>query len=375
MGFIQGVNEPCMFRHPSTGLIVVLYVDDLITRGSADSTDAFHVALAQRFECTPEEYLTADHDLEFLGFTISKEEDEKDVRLYMDQSEATQELLNGFSRESLPYKSCPMPSKLLFGSDVTACTANAAAIYMHTVGVLSFLARTVRYDIAFAVSRLSRKMACPDLGAWKAMLYLLGYLRATVDFRIGGSISGIVDAFHFYVDSDHAADRELNSRSQSGLLIFLNSFPVDWVSRRQPVTAVSPAEAEIYAMREGVLHGRLAQWVAEEMGLSVAWPFVLQSDSKQAISFQKATAPKSKLRGCIDLREQSVVELRDQGIVSSKFIPRDLNLSDMLTHCLSMPKFRQNLSRAQNFRSYSCRGACVLTYSHSVQLLSYNVKL
>ena len=75
----------------STGLIVVLYVDDLITRGSADSTDAFHVALAQRFECTPEEYLTVDHDLEFLGFTISKEEDEKDIRLYMDQSEATQE--------------------------------------------------------------------------------------------------------------------------------------------------------------------------------------------------------------------------------------------------------------------------------------------
>jgi len=312
--------------------------------------------------------LTVDHDLEFLGFTISKEEGADGPCLYLDQADATRELLSGFARESLPYKGSPMPSKLLFGSDVTACTANAAAIYKHTVGVLNFLSRTVRYDIAFSVSRLSRKMDCPDVGAWKAMLHLLGYLRATVEFRIGGSIASAQDAFHFYVDSDHAADRELNSRSQSGLLIFLNSFPVDWVSRRQPVTAVSPAEAEIYAMREGVVHGRLAQWVAEEMGLSVAWPFVLQSDSTQAVSFQKATAPKTKMRGCFDLREQSVVELRDQGIVTSRHIPRDLNVSDMLTHCLAGPNFRQCLSRAQNFRSYSCRGACVLTYSHSVQL-------
>ncbi len=154
-------------------------------------------------------------------------------------------------------------------------------------------------------------------------------------------------------------------------------FYVEWASRRQPVTAVSPAEAEIYAMREGVVAGRLVQWVAEEMGLVVTWPFVVQSDSTQAISFQKATAPNSKLRGCFDRREKSIVELRDQGVVTSKYIPRSLNVADMLTHCLSGPKFRECLRRAQNLRLYSCRGACELFYSYlystAVQSVTNNI--
>jgi hypothetical protein len=175
-------------------------------------------------------------------------------------------------------------------------------------------------------------------------------------------VSGSRNDFHFYVDSDHASDRASDSRSQTGYLIFLNDFPVDWASRRQPVTAVSPAEAEVYAMREGVVAGRLVQWVAEEMGMAVKWPFEVLSDSTQAVSFQGATAPNSKLRGCFDLREAFVQELRDQTVVKSRHIPRELNMADMLTHCLSGPIFRKCLGNAQNFRCYSSRGACVYFY-------------
>ena len=134
---------------------------------------------------------------------------------------------------------------------------------------------------------------------------------------------------------------------------------MEWASRRQPVTAVSPAEAEIYAMREGVVAGRLVQWVAEEMAIKVPWPFLIKSDSTQAVSFQKATAPNSKLRRVFDMRDTAVKELRDQGIVKSKHILRDLNVSDLLTHCLSGPNFRLCLGRAQNLQSDNHRGAFV----------------
>jgi hypothetical protein len=65
MGFIQGRNEPCLFRHPETGLVVVLYVDDVLSRGSEHDTDAFHLALGKRFKCKPEERLAVDHQLDF----------------------------------------------------------------------------------------------------------------------------------------------------------------------------------------------------------------------------------------------------------------------------------------------------------------------
>jgi hypothetical protein len=365
MGFVQGCNEPCLFRHPVTGLVVVIYVDDVITRGNGAATAEFQAALGAEFECTAEQYLGVDNELDFLGFTLSKEVVDGEVFYYMDQQGAVEELLLLFERESLQLRSSPMPSTYLFDSDPAPVSANAAAIYKHVVGVLNYLARCTRFDVGFAVSRLSRKMGCPDEGAWKAMIHLLGYLRSTVGFRIGGSVSGSVNTFHFYVDSDHASDRAKDSRSQTGFLIFLNSFPVDWCSRRQPSTAVSPAEAEIYAMREVVVAGRLVQWVAAEMGLDTTWPFKVHSDSMQAVSFQKATAPNSKLRGCFDLREKFVNELRDQKVVTSEHIPRALNMADMLTHCLSGPKFQQCLGLAQNLRSYSCRGACLLIYSHS----------
>ncbi len=369
MGFVQGSNEPCLFVHPLTGLSVVIYVDDIITRGAAECTEAFHARLGSKFDCTEAQYLAVDNALDCLGFTLTMEVDQDGVRVYMDQSEAVETLLADFDREKIPFKSSPMPGKALFDSDPVPVTANAAAVYKHVVGSLNYLARCTRYDVGFAVSRLSRKMACPDGGAWKALLHLLGYLRATVDFRIGGLIIGSGNVFHFYVDSDHAADRAENSRSQSGYIIFLNSFPVDWASRRQPVTAVSPAEAEIYAMREGVVAGRLVQWVAEEMGMTVKWPFQICSDSTQAVSFQGATAPTSKLRGCFDLRQAFVQELRDQNVVTSKHIPRELNMADLLTHCLAGPIFRKCLGNAQNFRCYSSRGACVYVYSHSAHEL------
>jgi hypothetical protein len=349
-GFVQGKNEPCLFVHPCTGLSVVVYVDDIITRGGAKETAAFHGRLGNHFQCTEEEYLAVDRDLDFLGFTVSLEVEDGEVSVYMSQSEAIRALLADFDREQVPMKSSPMPTRALFHSDPCLLTANATAVYKHVVGALNYLVRCTRYDIGYPVSRLSSKMSAPDVGAWKSLLHLLGYLRCTADFRIGGSLSSAEDCFEFYVDSDHCSDSAHTTRSQTGYIIFLNSFPVDWASRRQPVTAVSPAEAEIYAMREAVVAGRLVLWVAEELGIKVTWPFAMKSDSTQAVSFQRATAPNSKLRRCFDMRNAAVAELRDQGVVVSEHILRDFNVADLLTHCLSGPNFRECLGRAQNLR-------------------------
>jgi len=339
--------------------VVVVYVDDILTRGQPDATADFHLKLGAQYLCTAPEYLAPDHELDFLAFTIRQEVRGDVCYLWMDQRDSVLALLADFNRGSIPCKSSPMPSKDLFHSDAAPLTANAVAVYKHVTGSLNYLVRCTRYDVAYAVSRLSSKMGAPDNGAWKAMLHLLGYLRGTADFRIGGVFGSGSDAFQFYVDSDHCSDVFHTTRSQTGYLIFLNGFPVDWSSKRQPVTAVSPAEAEVYAMREAVVAGRLVQWVAEEMGIQVCWPFTVKADSTQAVSFQKATAPNSKLRRCFDMRNQAVEELRDQKIVRSEHILRDLNVADLLTHCLAGPSFLRCLNRAQNLQSDSSRGACV----------------
>jgi hypothetical protein len=171
--------------------------------------------------------------------------------------------LSKFERKQLKPRACPMPTNSLLHSDASPLSENATALYKHAVGTLNYFSKCIGFDIAHAVSRLSSKMSCPDVGSWKSLMHLLGYLNVTTDFRIGGVI-GDTDDFAFYADSDHAGDKLSSSRSQTGYILFLNEFPVEWCSRKQPLTSTSPAEAEIYAMKEAVQSARLLQWVAEE---------------------------------------------------------------------------------------------------------------
>jgi len=240
-------------------------------------------------------------------------------------------------------------------------------LYKHSVGFLNFLAKSTRYDIAHCTSMLCMVMKSRTVGALKALKHVLGYLKQSAEFRIGGACTQ-VDTFTFYSNSDHASTKPYSTRSHTGAMLLLNGVPVAWLSKRQPVTAVSPAEAEVYALRDAVIAAKLVQWVATDMGMSVRWPLIMQTDSNQAVSFQQNTCPNSKMRGCFQLRDQSIRELRDKGEVQAKYVPRDQNLADILTHCLSRCKFREQLKRAQNFQRYNCKGACVLKSIFSVQL-------
>ena len=103
----------------------------------------------------------------------------------------------------------------------------------------------------------------------------------------------------FYVDSDHAGDAPYNTRSHTGLIFFLNGMPILWESKKQPVTAMSNAAAEVYAFSEAVKQVNLLLWRAEEIGVQVSWPVKIQEDNKATISFQQSTTPSSKLRGIL----------------------------------------------------------------------------
>jgi hypothetical protein len=61
-----------------------------------------------------------------------------------------------------------------------------------------------------------------------------------------------------YVDSDHAGDKAIR-RSRTGFIIYLNSTPIVWYSKRQGTIETSVLGAEFVAMRTGMEAGR-ALW-------------------------------------------------------------------------------------------------------------------
>ena len=58
-------------------------------------------------------------------------------------------------------------------------------------------------------------------------------------------------------DGRPAGDRTTRNRSRTGFIAFKNGVPIDWLSRKQCVTSVGSAEAEIYALSEAVKRGRI----------------------------------------------------------------------------------------------------------------------
>ena len=117
-------------------------------------------------------------------------------------------------------------------------------------------------------------------------------------------------------------------------MILLNGMPVHWRSNKQPITSISSASAEIYAMSEAVRDAQLRLRIHEELGKLVKWPFHVYVDNAAGESFQHATCASSKIRGIFDMRSGWVQELQDEGKVNAVHVDTSENLADMFTKCL-----------------------------------------
>ena len=72
------------------GFKVVIWVDDVLCRGSPEETDTFHKKLQEKFECRSEsmQVLTPDNPLDYVALNLTMEVEQSGaVRYSMDQTE------------------------------------------------------------------------------------------------------------------------------------------------------------------------------------------------------------------------------------------------------------------------------------------------
>ena len=145
-----------------------------------------------------------------------------------------------------------------------------------------------------------------------------------------------------FVDSDWAGEQKHGCpRSRTGVIILLNGLPVHWSSNKQPETAISSAQAEIYAISEACKDIRLRLWVADEIGLQPSYSTDIKVDNQSGVYFQNKMNPASKLKGVFDLRDKWVQELQDRRIIAAVKVNTSVNLADQLTKPLNGNKLLQ----------------------------------
>ena len=124
---------------------------------------------------------------------------------------------------------------------------------------------------------------------------------------------------------------------------------MQWRSKKQPVTSVSSAAAEIYALAEGVRDTRLNAWKAEELGYERPRPIDIQVDNSAGISFQTKMSPDSRMKGVFDLRWEWVRELQNTQEIRAVKVNTLNNIADLLTKCHSRTTFDKLMNLQRQF--------------------------
>ena len=156
-----------------------------------------------------------------------------------------------------------------------------ASLYQSLIGSLRWIVEMGRIDIITEVSMLSSFVAMPREGHLQQVYHIFGYLKVHHNARIimDPSYPEIEeddfprhDWSNFYkdmeeikppnapkplgmelviracVDADHAGDK-LTRRSRSGFIVWVNSAPVYWYSKKQPGVETSTFGSEFLAMK------------------------------------------------------------------------------------------------------------------------------
>lgn len=156
----------------------------------------------------------------------------------------------------------PAPTPLddaeqLVQDDGAADETHTKSEYATAIGMLMYAAICTRPDIAFAVQTLSQFNQKPTKTHWSAIKRVFRYLSGTRSFKLTYGGDGTDSELIGFTDADWASNR-IDRRSISGYCYMIGGGAVTWSSKKQPIVALSSAEAEYIAETHS---GREALWL------------------------------------------------------------------------------------------------------------------
>ena len=124
--------------------------------------------------------------------------------------------------------------------------------YTSAVGSLMHALMCTRPDLSQVVSMVSRYMHDPNKGHWKAVRWILRYIKGTIDVGLvfEKDVGGKKECT-CYVDSDYDWDLDKH-RSTIGYVFTLSQVSVNWRYTLQFTVALSTTEAEYMTLTKAV---------------------------------------------------------------------------------------------------------------------------
>jgi hypothetical protein len=205
--------------------------------------------------------------------------------------------------------------------------------YRSGVGMLLYLVKHSRPDIANAVRELSKVLDGPTPAAFKEMKRVMKFVMDTKNYglKIEPLIEGkeIAWTMQMYSDSEFAGDKN-NRISVGGYVLFLMGAPILWRSKAQRSVTLSSSEAEYVAMSEAAKEVIFVTFLLQDIGIKVKMPVIVFVDNVGAIYMGNNASTSARTRH-VDTRYHFVREFIVEGRILVKFVRSEQNLSDGFT--------------------------------------------
>jgi hypothetical protein len=279
LGFVRSESDYAIYCRGvrKDRLVVGVYVDDLVIRGSnSEEIQKFKLLMAKAFKMS---------DLSLLTYYLGIEVDQGEQGMTLSQGNYAMKILERCGLHDCNSCDVPMQSRLKLKKESNSPPVNPIE-YRSLVGSLRYLVYT-RPDLSFSVGYVSRFMEKPNEEHLAAVKHILRNISGTKTLgmfyprrREGGtSLLG-------YTDSDLAGDLD-SRRSTYGVLFFLDDNPVSGQSVKQRVVALLSCEAEYIVAATGARQGVWSAWLLANMTNTVVGVPMLKVDNKSALSLIK----------------------------------------------------------------------------------------
>lgn len=308
-------------------LLVGVYVDDLVITGSSNEEILkFKGQMKNLFQMS---------DLGLLSYYLGIEVAQTANGITLCQSSYALNILEKRGMTECNPCQVPMEPRLKLWKSDQAKKVDATH-YRSIVGSLRYLVNT-RPDLAYAVGIVSRYMESPSVHHMAAVKQVLRYVKGSVNLgcHYGRKEEEVQPRLIGYSDSDHAGD--VNDRkSTSGVVFFLGSNLVTWVSQKQKVVAVSSCEAEYIAAsnRQAIWLSRLLAQINSEEPQQVT----IMVDNKSAISLCKNPVLHDRSKH-IDTLYHFIRDSVEEKRINVLHIRTEEQLADILTKSLAHTQF------------------------------------
>jgi hypothetical protein len=350
MGFVQSLAEPCLFTNLTTGVKLLVYVDDIAAAAKNQSSlDSFYKTLCSHFRA---KNLGAIEKI--LGMRVTR--DRKNRTLYLDQEEYLRTVLTreGYEKTQRKPRATPCSDHTMLRPATDTDERVERTPYQRTIGSLMYAMVLTRPDICTVLGKLAQFMSDPAVIHHIQLQEMLRYIDTTIMTKIrfgpGGDDRLTILArkydfesrFVIFTDSDWANDKS-DRKSISGSVAIFYGGTVSWYSKKQRSVSTSSCEAEYIALATAA---KQTQWMAQvfrDLGGAkyIGHPTRVQmfGDNQGALALLDNPQLHERSKH-IDIQYHYIRELREQGKLIATFVPTKDMAADGMTKVLTSEMHR-----------------------------------